>query len=738
MIGKRKPCGRAAAVLAAFVFVFGAAPVMAQQARNPVTVLNYDGMDHAYRAAPIRLEVNGATLLDLPMPPVLFNDYTLAPAREIFEFLGAVVDWKEDTKEVYIGYKDSLVVLQIDNPFANVNGNMMHMQIPPKIINGKTMIPLRFPSEAFGFTVEWDGDTRTVNVSTPEYMSSQLIYHTDPTTDGLSQIYQQLSQDASGNIDDLGSSLSPDRITGKDAELSNDISAHALTRENHPLVKIESIEAPREGSPNRFVIYADGPVSRVDKMLLPDNRLVVDFYNAEWALESQYELVNAVVSNVRSAQNQTAPEMITRVVFDLKIGVNYEITLSADRRSLTVSFERNHVTEVRFAAEGDIDRVYITGTLRPGLDIFPLTEPDRLVVDIPLATMESFVDQAVQGRYVTAVRAGQFDENTARVTIQLKGVVKYDVSYTGDTAVVAVSDVTFRNIEYERNERAIYIRKDPMLRLPIESITQTDHYNNYTYVFGLPGDYSGLLGFGDYIIRDQYIDGIKVANNEGRTELVIYENQVMAFNISETQDHIIIKAVRPREKYPRIVVIDPGHGGGAPGAAHNGLVEKDLTLDIGLRLLRLIESDGHVKAYSTRVSDVNPDLYVRPVWASQIGDMFLSIHFNATDWNSTASGTETYYSELNNAMINGFNSERLAEIILRNTVAGLGTVERKVLAGNFIVLQHSTIPAVLCEIEFLSTPHEAEKIADAEYRQKAAESLYAGILEAFGAYSPPR
>ncbi len=100
--------------------------------------------------------------------PVIVNDRTLVPLRGIFESLGAVVSWDDATKTI-IGVKATKsIVLQIDNQFASINNEATTLDVAPTIINSRTMVPVRFVSEALGCNVDWNGDTRTVIITSPE------------------------------------------------------------------------------------------------------------------------------------------------------------------------------------------------------------------------------------------------------------------------------------------------------------------------------------------------------------------------------------------------------------------------------------------------------------------------------------------------------------------------------------------------------------------------------------------
>lgn len=97
--------------------------------------------------------------------PIVEDDRTLVPMRFLFEQMGAEVDWDADTQTATVKKTDDIVAFSIDDTFAIVNNEQKTMDVPARLINGKTMIPLRFLSEELGYTVEWDEQTRTAIIS---------------------------------------------------------------------------------------------------------------------------------------------------------------------------------------------------------------------------------------------------------------------------------------------------------------------------------------------------------------------------------------------------------------------------------------------------------------------------------------------------------------------------------------------------------------------------------------------
>jgi N-acetylmuramoyl-L-alanine amidase len=180
---------------------------------------------------------------------------------------------------------------------------------------------------------------------------------------------------------------------------------------------------------------------------------------------------------------------------------------------------------------------------------------------------------------------------------------------------------------------------------------------------------------------------------------------------------------------PRLIVIDPGHGGSDAGSEHNGLVEKDLNLDMSRRLRRVLIARGW-QVIMTRDSDVDvyapndsarDELQARDDVANQKGArFFVSLHSNGFV-TSVPNGTTTYYYTPISA---GF-----AAAIHAHLAAVLPTKDDGVHKENYYVIRHTTMPAVLVESAFLSNPTDAALLRSPAFLQQIANAIADGIAE---------
>ncbi len=112
----------------------------------------------------IRIEIFGKSV-SFDQMPVNIDGRVLVPMRGIFETLGAEIEWREDLKSVTATKGGKKVVVTIDSPDAYIDGIYTAMDVVPRIIQGRTMVPVRFVSEAMGENVDWDDATKTVIVT---------------------------------------------------------------------------------------------------------------------------------------------------------------------------------------------------------------------------------------------------------------------------------------------------------------------------------------------------------------------------------------------------------------------------------------------------------------------------------------------------------------------------------------------------------------------------------------------
>lgn len=110
------------------------------------------------------MKINGEEKT-IDAPPVIMNGRTLVPVRAIVEALDGTVDWNGETKTATLVSGDNKIELTIDSNTAKLNGEEKSLDTAPVIIDSRTMLPLRFIAEGFGYQTDWEAQTKTIYVS---------------------------------------------------------------------------------------------------------------------------------------------------------------------------------------------------------------------------------------------------------------------------------------------------------------------------------------------------------------------------------------------------------------------------------------------------------------------------------------------------------------------------------------------------------------------------------------------
>lgn len=192
-----------------------------------------------------------------------------------------------------------------------------------------------------------------------------------------------------------------------------------------------------------------------------------------------------------------------------------------------------------------------------------------------------------------------------------------------------------------------------------------------------------------------------------------------------------------------LVVIDPGHGGDDSGAMMGGMVEKDLTLDVAQRVDRKLHENG-LSTMMTRSADAYVSLAERAAISNRADSaIFVSIHFN-DGARAEASGVETYFAERQatsglkiatwlpflhaSSDVPRPQSQSLAAFIQQEMVKETQAPDRGTKAEQFFVLANAKHAAALVEGGFLTNKDDAQKLANAEYREHLAGAIAKGIV----------
>jgi hypothetical protein len=230
------------------------------------TCLMAAGMAFAQDDDDIPVMLNGRIVQFSGQGPVMSKDRVMVPLRGVLERMGATVDWNPATRTVFANRNSTSVKLEIGDRMALVNGNGVNMDVPAEIMDGSTMVPLRFVSENLGINVRWNEKRQRVELATDDY----LVRNERPVREDNSRA-QQLPPPAfipAGSViqatlvEDLDSDSNHkgDRIT---AQIED--GALGLPKGSKLVGTLDGVERKRDGHPGSLTLH-------FSKLVLPNGK----------------------------------------------------------------------------------------------------------------------------------------------------------------------------------------------------------------------------------------------------------------------------------------------------------------------------------------------------------------------------------------------------------------------------------------------------------------------------------
>lgn len=647
--------------------------VKAYAAGNPSYF--YDGTWHEYTQGPVALQVNGEAVT-AGMPPILFNDSTLVPARAVFEKMGAKVTWDEANNKVIVNLNNDNIEINIDSTAAKVNGVGKTMPIPAKLINDRTMIPVRFVSEALGNRVLWDDAKRLVSVETPISINS--------ITSGIVN-------------DKLRITVSVDKPVSevKDFTLENNdrIVLDFTNTKIYPAAQVINVPA------NSVVTGVRAAQSTVNPYM---TRLVADLNGKTGYTVSM------------SADKKT-------VYLDMSIGGT---SIGAPQ----VDYGTDSI-DVKLPASG-VSQYYLYSA---GKGIFYLDIPKSKFGTLPAAiqpTNSSLVNKIEFEQTSDTARLKVYADKpvltkvvneNGTLTLKLMNPALSKVEYSTATGVPKISIkselTSFNYYRYDyRNEGNTFVLRSYS---NLGSIPNTKLFINDGNINAI-----SFLNYGSYGL-EYYVE--PTYNMNFKVDSVSEANTIsLEANIPRTSLGKDVPVTDSMKK--KLVIIDPGHGGSDPGAVVKNSVgasvyEKDLNLDISLKLYNMLKAVGF-NVQLTRTDDTYVDLYDRAALANnQNASLFVSVHNNYLP--GGGSGTMNFFYPSMAQSKYGISSERVAQIAKEETTSVLGSVNLGIWKRpRLAVLNGTNMPAILSEIGVMNDMTELNKLQDPAYRTQAATALF--------------
>jgi N-acetylmuramoyl-L-alanine amidase len=430
------------------------------------------------------------------------------------------------------------------------------------------------------------------------------------------------------------------------------------------------------------------------------------------------------------------------------------------------------VTGIRSWSYADSTRVIVetSGAFEYRTD--RAVNPDRLFIDILhsrpwIAKRRSAIHEIVGDRFLQRVRIAETSPGTTRVVFDLQSPADFKISRldTPDRMVIEVRPlhpVTAAPLVSARYSRpfvspALYNSRRPQVSIPLApAVSEQSGFNS-------PDPLAPLMASLDRIKPPPALRAPSrvVASTRPAAVPPVIASHPAAL-ASENASRSLTRALGLKVNR---IVIDAGHGGHDDGTiGPHGVLEKDVVLDVAIRLSKLVQQRLGAEVVLTRSDDTFIPLHERTAIANEHhADLFLSIHANSSPAPEVG-GTETFFlnftnspDALNVAARENAGSEKsvgeLKDLIqtitlndkieesrtfaqdIQNSIqaqAGRSNPEahnRGIKRAPFVVLIGASMPSVLAEIGFLSNGRDENNLGKPEYRQKIAEALYKGLAQ---------
>lgn len=376
-----------------------------------------------------------------------------------------------------------------------------------------------------------------------------------------------------------------------------------------------------------------------------------------------------------------------------------------------------------------------------------LTNPTRIVFDMSNTLVaQNIRNKEFKINETESVKIGQFSVNKARIVITTPNVEKYIPIYANDNQSLLIANIN------SVIPSSLYSTSADMLTYNLEEI------DNQTDAMTLSFSHPVVHGFdrtNDSIIV--YLYNVSRYNEEtfkntfakslfSKATISLMSGNGLKLTIPIDKDSLVntylgadgkalkisvkapkkqIAPVTPIIKKPsgvKRVVIDAGHGGTDCGAIRNGINEKDITLDVSKRVESLLKKQGY-QVTMTRTNDIYVSLADRvSISEANAPDIFVSIHVNSST-RPEITGIETHYYHQ--------ESLNLAQTVHSSLASTIKSNNRGLFKSKFYVINHTTAPAILIEIGFISNDNERAQLVSEKRKQDTAKAIVEGINNYF-------
>lgn len=472
------------------------------------------------------------------------------------------------------------------------------------------------------------------------------------------------------------------------------------------------------------------------------------------------QVYSDLTANVNKLFEATSIKIPVKVIKNnLMNQINSAFNVDSDQEVDYVLNKKDLMLQSRFYVDNvDIktNSIHITGNgvatlTKPMI----LTNPTRLVYDIPNAIVNPVLrNREIPLNDTESIKIGQFEREIARIVITSDNASNYVPIMFPDNQRIAFIDrksttyqalcpvkTVLNSVNDEINDSKTHSVKMVFSKPVVFALNRsTSSFDisllnaeksadlNLKSTFLFEGSKITSLKNGglklSIPLKQSDIVDIHAGSDAKTLRIKIQNTNVdLSTKKSESFPGIVMpSSMLSRDIHKKFIILDPGHGGSDHGAIRGDISEKDITLDVAKRVRTLLEKKGY-EVFMTREIDETLSLQERvEISENLIPDLFISIHVNSSN-SDAPNGIEThYYKE---------NSLTLAKTVHASMLNNVQANNRGLFKSKFYVINHTTAPAILLEIGFMSNPIERVQLITEIRKQATAKAIAEGIDDYF-------
>ncbi len=704
--------------------------------------------------------------------PLLYNGTTYLPVRAISNMYGANVDWNEENKRVTLTREDKVAQIT-DIIIKVVSGNLcaeIKTDNPLKTYNEMLLAEGRVSAEPY-LNMRADAST-TAEIIEKIPQGTTITIKKVIANQQSNNWYQVSYAEKVGYVsaDYVVVTSSKLVIDANDTYLSKQINSQEIN-----YGKIQNIRFGNQGNNvNRIVLDLNDVTTycvtqSADK--LTTYLALSEKFKIGEEIQKDYTLVASIgnqifvpeVDKTPTEDNNNTPTEDANNTIDSgeqNESGNKEDIDDVNNEELTEEQKAKmvKVTGVLYSSSTDKTKINITGNYK--YEKFLLENPNRLVIDIQnaLLQVDGPTEITTKNKNVKTIRFSQYAKDKVRVVFEFDKAVDYEISQKTKGLEVKIDEPQYRNVEYTlKDDYAELILKD--VKKKVFDISETTRTNKITLTYASSKFDSGKSTLNP---NDELVKTIEIKTNK----ITITGTKKITYEMTQDGDDVVVKIFEKGKENTKkddgdfIVLLDAGHGGSDPGACRGSNEtekkqainqEKTYTLPIMKRVQELLEDTDGIKVEVSRSKDVYMDREDRVdfILDNPDANMLVSVHINSHSTNKPNGLEVVYCNKTDEKEDYGITSKELALILLGSFREKLDINIRGLSSRNgeelWILEQNDTgaiskytkedrpvtnIPAVICELCFITNDSDFEKLITDEFQEAAAQAIYQGILEA--------